>query len=238
MKGRLYIPLNIMCTEGLFLFDKTNIGQCKVNLVNSPLYNGYSVLSKDGPLVENILRGNELVLSRVQTNHNRIAVMRFELKFPARFTGNTEIISKFFDSLRYRIRNDLLKKTEARGRSISSEIGYVWVKELSGRHGWHYHVALMLNYDVYNCFGVINSENPNMYNRILYAWAGALGYPVNDTRGLVHIPENPVYKLDRNISSLYEDTHEVLYRLSYLAKLKTKPYGVGYGMRFFGTSMR
>jgi hypothetical protein len=209
-----------------------------MNIIDSPNFNGYPVLSQHGVLVENILIGNEEVLAQAFRNHNRVVVMRFELKFPKGYQGSTEIISKFFDSFRYKLKNDLVKKTESRGRTVHSEIGYVWVKELSASHGWHYHVAIFLNYDVYNYFGIINSSNMNMYNRILYSWASALGYSVDNARGLVHIPEKPVYKLDRNSITINEDIHSVLYRLSYLAKLKTKPYNTGSRVRFFGTSRR
>lgn len=209
-----------------------------MKLINSPSFNGYSVLSRYGPLVENILMGNEQVLVRMLNIHNRVAVMRFELKFPIGYTGGTDIISKAFDSIRYRINSDLRMKTDSRGRVINSDIGYVWVKEVSGNHGWHYHAALFLNYDVYNCFGQINGSNMNMYNRVLLSWASALRLSPDDAKGLVHIPNNPIYKLDCNSVSIHEDIHDVLCRLSYLAKTSTKPYGAGLGKRFFGTSQR
>jgi hypothetical protein len=209
-----------------------------VNIISSPSFNGYPVLSNHGPLVENMLIGNEEVLARALINHNRIAVMRFELKFPKGHVGSVEAISKFFDAFRYTIKGDLVKKTESRLRTIHSDMGYVWVRELSGRHGWHYHVGLYLNYDVYNCFGSINSKNINMYNRILSSWASALGIHIDSARGLVHIPQNPVYKIDRFSLTVIEDIHAVLYRFSYLAKLKTKPYQADYRMRFYGTSVR
>jgi hypothetical protein len=220
------------------MFYLHRLGQFKMNVISSSNFNGYPVLSMRGGLVENMLIGNEEVLVKALSSHKRVAVMRFELKFPLGYTGCTDIISKFFDSLRYRVKNDLANKTEIRGRVIYSDIGYVWVKEFSSSHGWHYHVALFLNYDVYNCFGLINGDNMNMYNRILFAWAGALGCSVDEARGLVHIPENAVYKLDRSSLSVNEDIHAVLYRLSYLAKLKTKPYKTGSSIRFYGTSKR
>lgn len=209
-----------------------------MNIIDSPNFNGYPVLSQHGVLVENILIGNEEVLAHALRSHNRVAVMRFELKFPLEYTGSYEVISKFFDSFRYKLKNDLSRKTESRERTIHSDLGYVWVKELSGAHGWHYHVALFVNYDVYNCFGLINGKNINMYNRILFSWASAIGLPVDSAKGLVHIPENAIYKVGRSSETVTEDIHSVLYRLSYLAKLKTKPYNTGTRVRFFGTSRR
>lgn len=207
--------------------------------INTPSFNGYSVWSEKGPLIENILVGNEEVLAQAIRSHNRVAVMRFDLKFPAGYQGNTNIISKFFDSLRFRLKQDLVKKTESRGRAIGSAIGYTWVKELGGNNGWHYHVALFLNYDVYNCLGAVKSENDNMYNRVLKSWASALSIPLEEARkGLVNISPNPIYKLDAKSQNLDEEIHAVLNRLSYLAKVRTKPYGEGSKTRFYGTSKR
>jgi hypothetical protein len=75
-----------------------------MKLIKSPSFNGYPVLSKYGGLVENILIGNEEVLVQAGKSHNRVAVMRFELKFPTGYMGDVEIISKFFDYLRYRLK--------------------------------------------------------------------------------------------------------------------------------------
>lgn len=209
-----------------------------MKLINSPSFNGYPVLSKRGELIEAILLGNEGVITKGLHCHNRLTVIRFELKFPVGYTGCVEIVSKFFESLKYRIKSDLLKKGESKGRYIHSEVGYVWVKELSGQRGWHYHATLTLNHDVYNSLGLLYGTNENMFNRIYLSWASALGYHPDNAKGLVHIPENPIYKLDCNSVSIHEDIHDVLYRLSYLAKIKTKPYSTGLGMRFFGTSQR
>uniref|UniRef100_UPI00331B8314 YagK/YfjJ domain-containing protein n=1 Tax=Shewanella sp. TB7-MNA-CIBAN-0143 TaxID=3140465 RepID=UPI00331B8314 len=96
-----------------------------VNLVRSAEFNGYPVLSKGGELIEYILKGNEQIVYQSLHNHSRVVVMRFELKFPVGYMGSTEVISKFFDSLRYRINSDLAKKTEIRCRTINSQIGYV-----------------------------------------------------------------------------------------------------------------
>ncbi|MFA0026854.1 inovirus-type Gp2 protein, partial [Vibrio sp. 10N.261.49.A5] len=63
---------------------------------------------------------------------------------------------------------------------------------MSGNEGWHYHVALVLNYNVYKGFGKIGSTRNNTINRISEAWASAIKCKVNDVKGLVHIPKkNP-----------------------------------------------
>ncbi|CAM4356446.1 inovirus Gp2 family protein [Vibrio agarivorans] len=207
-------------------------------LINDKEFNGYPVIHQHGPLVQDILIAIELMMAKSFCEHKRLAVFRFELKFPGDYIGTAEVISKFIDSLRFRTQRDLSKKSKSRGRAIYSVINYLWVKELSGSEGWHYHFVLVLNYDVYNCFGKIGSKNNNMYKRILASWASAIECSENDALGLVHLPKNSVYKLDKNSLTFGEDINAVLFRLSYLAKLKTKPYGSNTRRRFYGTSKR
>jgi hypothetical protein len=38
----------------------------------------------------------------------------------------------------------------------------------------------------------------NIYSRIHAAWASALGMPIDDVNGLVHIPENAGYHLSQD----------------------------------------
>ncbi len=72
-----------------------------------------------------------------------------------------------------------------------------------------------------------------MVNR---AWASALGLTADEIVGLVHIPERPMYTLNRNHPSarFQKDLNEVAVRLAYLAKNETKI--LGDGRRNFGCS--
>ena len=208
-----------------------------MNLIKTGVFNNYRVIFKHGPLIQRILMANELMMAKSLSDHNRLLVMRFELKFPKGYSGPTEIISKFFDSLRFKIKYDLRRKSKNRNRKVNCNINYVWVKELSGNEGWHYHVALVLNYNVYKGFGKIGSTRNNTINRISEAWASAIKCSVNDVKGLIHIPrKNPTYELNKSSPSFHDTFYAVLFRLSYLAKLKTKPYGGNARVRFYGMS--
>lgn len=215
-----------------------------MNRVDTPYFNGYQVQSAKGPLSESGLLAIEQVLNKFLTKYNRVVALRFELKFSVSYEGRTDIISKFFDSLRWKIRSDLDKKSMNRKRNVHSDIGYAWAYELSSQHGWHYHVVLFLNYDVYAGFGKLYSTNTNMYGRIYTSWASAMGLNLNNEedqkliKGLVHIPENAVYRLIKSSPTYVDDIHSLLKRLSYFTKLATKPYGKNVGNRYFGTSKR
>ena len=217
---------------------RTYLGQFKMNLIYDKTFHGYAVIHQHGPLLEHILLGNEQVLIKAMRSHKRLTVMRFELKFPVGYLGEVDVASKFFDSFRLKIKNDLKNKTESKGFKVHSEIAYVWVKELSLSGGWHYHVALILNKDIYNTFGLITSANSNMYNRILASWASAIGYSLAGASGLVDLSPNGVYHLNQNSDSFNVEINKVMFRLSYFAKEITKPYGPGNNQRFYGTSKR
>ena len=63
-----------------------------------------------------------------------------------------------------------------------------------------------------------------MFNRLVEAWASALGLSVEAVTGLVEIPSNPTYYLNRGES---EELAEFFYRASYLCKSATKVFGDG-----------
>ncbi len=207
-------------------------------LHTSPYFNGYPVQDKYQPLMVSYLQVHEQVLMRALTECPRVCVLRFELKIPINTIMHSDLlITKFIDSLRYRVKSDLAKKNNRTGRSTKCQLRYIWVKELSKSHGWHYHLVIFLNHDVYNCFGSLNASSGNMFARIRASWASALGVNYEGVSGLIHIPNNAVYKVDVNAINGVEQIHDVLYRLSYFAKVQTKPFGSSSSNRFFGYSI-
>jgi len=206
-------------------------------LHTSSLFNGYPVQVKYQPLMVNNLLIHECVVMKAMSHHKRTCALRFELKLPANYltTGN-RIISKFFDSLNVRIKSDLLKKNQRTEKNYKCKLSYLWVCELSSSMNWHFHVMIFLNHDVYNCFGSLKATEGNMFSRIKSAWASALGLKFEELAGLVHIPDNAIYKLDSNSDNYLQQLDNVLYRLSYFAKTHTKPFGQGSNSRFFGYS--
>lgn len=204
--------------------------------INTPTFNGYPVQSSKGELIENILLRNEYVLTHALSLYNRVVALRFDLKFPVTYQGDCEVISKFFDALRFRLKMDIASKSRARNRNLSCELNYVWVKEKNRSFNWHYHVVIFLNHDVYSCLGNINSPDANMYNRILESWASAIGISVEAAIGLVHVPQNARYKIDNKSPYHFTDIQVLLHRISYFAKVATKPYFSGRKHRFYGSS--
>ncbi|WP_439590338.1 YagK/YfjJ domain-containing protein [Hydrogenophaga sp.] len=69
------------------------------------------------------------------------------------------------------------------------------------------------------------SDQQNMANRIQEAWASALGLPLELTKGLVHFPENAVYRFDPESPP---EAAAFFRRASYLCKATTKQFGLGH----------
>jgi len=200
-------------------------------------FNGYPVQVKCQPLMASNLVVHEQVLNKALFHHKRTCALRFELKLPYNRALDNRTISKFFDALRVRIKFDLAKKNKRTGRDDRCKLSYIWVCERSSSMGWHFHVIIFVNNDIYNCFGSISAIKGNMFTRIKASWASALGVGFNDVSGLIHIPKNPVYKVNVNDSNYKQQVNDVLYRLSYFAKVETKPFGTGSGHRFLGHSV-
>lgn len=75
-----------------------------------------------------------------------------------------------------------------------------------------------------------------MYSRIRAAWASALGLSFEKSSGLVHVPENAVYTINTNSENYQQQVNDILYRISYFAKVDTKPFGGGGYNRLLGYS--
>ena len=58
-----------------------------MNLIKTGVFNNYRVIFKHGPLIQRILMANELMMAKSLSDHNRLLVMRFELKFPKGYSA-------------------------------------------------------------------------------------------------------------------------------------------------------
>lgn len=67
-----------------------------------------------------------------------------------------------------------------------------------------------------------------MITRMQEAWASALKCEFEQVKGLVEIPKNAEYRVDRNVRpGNVDQLPELFYRASYLCKAATKRYGDG-----------
>lgn len=204
--------------------------------LNEANYKGLPIYTRRGLVNINILESIENVLSNALAEHARTLLIRFDLRFPdknnnTRYQSN--VISKFTDSLKAKVKYDIESKKKAGIRVHPCTVRFLWVKEIKSSTRPHYHVAILINGDKYLSVGKFKSKVDNMATRIQSAWSGAIGvHP--DTGGIVYFPDNGTYKLYRNEPNFHEVYKESFYRLSYFAKYDTKAYNCK--LRTFGCS--
>ncbi|MEX1221762.1 MAG: inovirus Gp2 family protein [Idiomarina sp.] len=199
-------------------------------------YHGLPVLTHRGPLVTNYLDSIKAVYDTALSDYSRLFIVRFDLHFPLDYTGdfNTNVISRFFDSLRDKIAYEERSKAAKGVRCHATKVRYIWVREQSNNQRPHYHVVLLLNGDRFNGLGRTDSSNTNLANRITRSWAYALKVPEElGVKGVRFLPDC-CYRVDSCFGYHHEILLSLFRRTSYFAKLTTKVYGTP--ERSFGCS--
>ena len=212
----------------------------------------YTLNSNHGALNELILDKLISTTNKAIDEYPRTMAVRVDLRLPYisdsknpsdwdspshKLKVDHAVISRFIDSLKAQVHQDLKRKLNDGRRIHPCRVRYCWVRELGEKsEQCHYHMVLFFNKDTYAHLGVLDSTscNSNLIVKIRKAWASALNGDYEECECLVHIPNNPIYYLNRNNPFYTEVYSDLIYRISYLAKDKTKPYGDGY--RCFGCS--
>lgn len=215
--------------------------------MNSPRLN-----NNNGPLNELYIRRSVETINRALTVNPRTMAIRIDLRLPEVIENHFDfdappefynidlgMITRFFSSLQSQIKHDLDRKRNRGIRVHDCDVRYVWVMEFSKKKNkLHYHVLLLLNNDTYFSLGDCRDIYPqnNLISKIRKAWASALNGSYESCMYLVHVPDNPIVHLDCNSSSFGFYYDELIYRVSYMAKDKSKHYCKEY--RSFGCSQR
>jgi hypothetical protein len=130
--------------------------------------------------------------------HKRLLVHRIDLH-TTYYTPNNKIISRFMNRI---------KQWLKRNYGLDN-IGYIWVREKERAKHQHYHLALLLNGD--------KIRHPKRLNETLKEkW---LPY------GHIPVIKSPYYFIDKHNHK--EMRGKVIYRVSYLAKVRGKGYRDG-----------
>lgn len=221
-----------------------------LTLFNENEWHGLSVYTDRGPLIENYLERAHRVLLDAVAEYPRSSLIRCDLRVPqGRDEPDAGVISRFLASLQAQLDADADRKWMAGQRVHPCKLRHIWAREQDSAIHGHYHVALLLNRDAYFSLGDLRNRAPesgrgkqpesdvtrNMAGRIRKAWASALRLTPEEAAGLVHFPENPVYRIDANSPDFGQQFASAFYRVSYLTKAHTKHYGDG--LKSFGCSL-
>ncbi|MCE2573912.1 inovirus Gp2 family protein [Motilimonas eburnea] len=145
------------------------------------------------------------------------------------------LISRFVESIKAKIKAADRRDQKINRRVYPTNVRFIWCRERDTSENDHFHVALLLNKDRFCRLGDWKSRG-SLAGVIIESWASAIDLEFDDTLGLVHFSKNGEYRLNQNDRNFNQQYSELFYRLSYLAKKRTKHYGEG--RRNFGCSQR
>ena len=182
--------------------------------------------------------------------HPRTYAIRVDLRLPD-FDGHHDCLSRdeivsfnrnrinlmkrFIESLNAKVKAQTRRMCREGKRARPCTVRYTWVRERDTALNDHYHVVLFFNKDRYYRSGDYSSDG-SLASMIIAAWSSALGCSVASSFRLVHFPKNHGYYLNEKSSEFSQQYSDLFYRISYLAKKRTKRYGEG--SRCFGCSSR
>ncbi|KJH78956.1 inovirus Gp2 family protein [Pseudomonas sp. ES3-33] len=208
---------------------KRHPGNSNLTLCREDHYRGQPIQVSKGPFVRSYLRCLDSVVCRALDEYSRVFAFRCDLRFPAAielpdYLYTNEVIGRFLESFKAKIKHNRLKAGISRRYIHNTKVRYVWARELGCLGKPHYHVLILLNRDAFTAFGKFELGRENIFNRLVEAWGSALRLSPDECNGLVHIPANPTYHLDRDDE---REQRELFFRASYLCKAATKAYGDG-----------
>ena len=202
-----------------------------LSLYYDDTYVGLPVMIEKGPFIREYLSDLKHTIDLALAEYPRVFAFRVDLRLPRGielpdYAYNNQVISEFFESFTKKIRYDQERVRQRDGYARGCKVRYAWSREVPRGGRPHYHVLILLNRDAYYTIGRLRSARANMISRMGESWAGALGISVDQAGGLVNIPKNAEYRVDRYVRPGEEDELPVLfYRASYLCKVATKSYG-------------
>lgn len=198
-----------------------------LTLHDGSAFKGLPIQREKGPFIREYLWRLYDTMWSALDQYSRVFAFRVDLRLPTSgmlpsYAFTNEVIGRFLESFKAKIKHNRRMAKRTNPYAHGCEVRYVWGRELGEEGRPHYHLVILLNRDAFHTLGRFTSERSNMFNRLEEAWASALRLSREAVVGLVHIPENPVYRLSRADE---EGQADFFYRASYLCKAATKTYG-------------
>lgn len=186
------------------------------------------------------------VLCNALQEHPRTTVIRVDLHLPdcgdvgdsiaSEADLSQGLMSRFIDSLKAQLVAYRHQKVREGKRCHRSSVRYAWVLEWPEPDGKkHYHLALLVNTDTFNALGSYDEQGKGLASLIQNAWLSAMRVrDWSEYLTLVHFADNPLAYLDLSNPDFRKKLDALTFRLSYMAKQRTKRYSSN--ERSFGCS--
>nr|WP_067286899.1 inovirus Gp2 family protein [Marinobacterium profundum] len=209
------------------MYQKRVPGNHNLTFWNESDYRGWPVYN-GGLLVKEYLDRLLYVIDNATQDFTRVFAVRVDLRC-AGPTGDiissNEVIDRFKKSLDSRLDSYQKRRARQGKRVCRSAVRMVWARELKDSRTPHYHLLLLFNREQFHRLGEYHSVSGSLMTMIRDAWYSALGLSLHLAPGLVYIPENAEYHLNR--SDHYAQLPALFFRASYLCKVDTKCFGQG-----------
>ncbi|TOJ24067.1 inovirus Gp2 family protein [Vibrio parahaemolyticus] len=196
---------------------------CKLHINGMPL----SFNTSKGALEPKYLRKTKKTFDYALSQYPRTRLMRFDLHYPDGYPVNGvtgKQITKFQESFKAIMCAYLKRKKHNR----HSQPRFIWCREIVTSVHPHYHVAVLLNGDVFQGIGPYDDlTGEYVSGMVAKAWASAIGITVGQASGAIFFPNNGTYEINKRLDTetFYNQYNQAFYRVSYLAKLESKPFG-------------
>lgn len=201
-----------------------------LHIHTDPFFEGLPVMIEKGPFISEYLATLKSTIDLALGQYPRLLVFRADLHLPIgidlpEYAYTNAVIREFWGSFNAKIEYNRELARKRNPYAQGCRVRYVWAREVGAKGRPHYHLLILLNRDAFYTVGRLQSENANMVNRLEEAWANALGLQHNQVKGLVEIPDNATYRVDRGDSG--DALASLFHRASYLCKVATKRFGDG-----------
>lgn len=196
-----------------------------LSIWTQPSYQGLSV-NTTRELVEQYLHKLKIVIDFSIQDYPRVCAVIVQLHcrdMTKDLACSNRVLSRFKDAMDARIES--YQKRSSRGDLTPDlcRVRIAWGREQSESHVPHFHVVLLFNRELFYRLGSFNSDKGSLYQIIQGAWCSALNIPPEEGSGLVQVPDNTAYYLNR--SDNYIQLPSFFQRASYLCKVDTKCFG-------------
>ncbi|MGL0929283.1 inovirus Gp2 family protein [Vibrio vulnificus] len=187
------------------------------------------VYSKKGPLMPSCLLAIKSTFDRALDQYPRTLLLRIDLRYPKGFSSekvSSNQITKFQESFKAMMCAYLKRKTHNR----HSKPRFIWCKEAVTSENPHYHVAILLNGDVFQGVGPYDGlTSQYVSGMIAKAWASATGLSVEQASSVSVFSDNGTYEINKRLDeeAFYNQYNQAFYRVSYFAKKESKHPGIG-----------
>jgi hypothetical protein len=204
-------------------------GNTNLVLYTSDTFRDWPIQSGKGPFIEQYLHRLWETMHYSIGAYRQVFAFRLDLRFPKetqlpKTAYANQVICRFIESFKAKIKHNRDMARLANPYAHDTVVRYVWAREKGQQGQIHFHLVILLNKDAFCTLGKFEIGRDNNFNRLVEAWASALGLNAENASGLVEIPDNACYYLDNKD---LDSQRELFYRSSYLCKSATKIFDDG-----------